>query len=424
MSDLVHITPEVIPPTRQSHEIMTSCPVNYATQVIEHRQMPGGMDAARGTDIHDVSAKYQNHCALKEVKMDLEAFDRLAKGAGAEASRILSGIRDNWQIDYAHLLVTECKMALDGQFRPTHVQEALRSVCSDSGEPAEYEGTPDAIYVYRDEKRVYIPDLKSHARAFDPDDTLQAKMYSIFCFQHFDWAETITFELIFCRYKNLRRSVTFTRKDIPMLVEAVKSQRSRQIAIHVDYAAGNALQAISGKQCRYCTRSTDLTCPIASMNDYIKVKPEDGLRYILWYGDFAAKMKRLLAEYVDATGRDIILRDYNGKIVKYGPVPSESSLYPIFVRKDKSILRDPHGDPIMPIIGEILEWIKEEPLDADWVPKLLISSTELNKPLGANKRAILDQRIQDLAIKVSKPQLKITYPKELDEGDYEEKTEE
>jgi hypothetical protein len=135
-------------------------------------------------------------------------------------------------------------------------------------------------------------------------------------------------------------------------------------------------------------------------------------------------MKQLLADYVDATGRDIILRDYNGKIVKYGPVPSESSLYPIFVRKDKSILRDPHGDPIMPIIGEILEWIKEEPLDADWVPKLLISSTELNKPLGTNKRANLDQRIQDLAVKVSKPQLKVTYPKELEEGEYEETREE
>ena len=51
-SDLVHITPEVIPPTRQSHEIMTSCPVNYATQVIEHRQMPGGMEAARDVAEH------------------------------------------------------------------------------------------------------------------------------------------------------------------------------------------------------------------------------------------------------------------------------------------------------------------------------------------------------------------------------------
>src|SRR5579859_1021313 len=141
---LAQIKTEEIPPLHQSSQVMTGCHLNYRTQVIDGNKKPGGVESLRGREIHAVAAAYQSHCARRQVAMDLDAFDQLAKGAGREASKILSGIRDHYQVDYAHLFTTESVMDLDEDLQPTNVLDIFQDVL-DSGKKAAYRGTPDSI---------------------------------------------------------------------------------------------------------------------------------------------------------------------------------------------------------------------------------------------------------------------------------------
>ena len=125
MAKLVKIQPSTIPPWRQSSETLTSCPRFYVESIIKGRKQPGGMDSARGNQVHKTGAAIAAWCAHKGVEMDLDAFDRLSKGAGPAAAKILLGMRDSYRVDFAALLATEVPMSLDEFFQPTDVVGAI-----------------------------------------------------------------------------------------------------------------------------------------------------------------------------------------------------------------------------------------------------------------------------------------------------------
>ena len=177
---LVQITKSVIPPWHQSTELTTSCPTCYVASVIQGKKQPGGMESARGNQVHRTGASYASWCAKKGVAMDLEAFDRFAEGAGPAAAKILVGMRESYQVDHSHLLATELQMSLDENFQPTDVVDTLGGVSVDTGLPAAYSGILDALYMFREEKRAQVDDLKTHPRPFQPDDTIQARTYVLF----------------------------------------------------------------------------------------------------------------------------------------------------------------------------------------------------------------------------------------------------
>ena len=233
----------------QSTEQVMSCPVFYVEAFPKGRKQPGGLESARGVQVHHVGSEYASWCAKKSVAQDLEAFDRFALGAGPSASKILIGMRDSYLVDYKHLLATELTMRLDEDLNPTDTVDALEGIAGDSGLPAAYEGILDALYVYREEAKINIDDLKTHPQPFDPKDTLQGPMYAVFCFRHFPWVREIKFKLIFVRYNNLFREVTYTREDLPFLVEMVRAARARQKMLHTMYAAGEELEAVPGNHC-------------------------------------------------------------------------------------------------------------------------------------------------------------------------------
>lgn len=446
-TELVQITKSPIPPWHQSTEFTTSCAVFYVESDIKGNKMPGGMESARGNEVHRTAAAITAYCALKKVPMDLIAFDNLSKGAGPVAAKILSGMRESFSCDWKHLISTELPMSLDENFQPTDVVEALDGICTDSGKPAHYSGVLDALYGFREELRAGITDYKSHPRPFDPAETLQAKTYTVFVLAHFPWVQTVTFTLTFVRYKNLTRSVTYTRQDLPMLIDAIKSARERQKLIHADYDAGKEMQAVAGNHCIYCSLLANATCPIAKYNPAMQLTPEQRLNFNLFYGQFSRANNKAMKEYVQETGKNITLKDFNGKAYVYGPVPSESSVYPLFKKTADGIAARclqcgctleniPHEgkcpncgggfvQPIMPIADLIEEYAKLSPGDTAWMGKLAISSTTFGTYLDKKDRVLLDQGIKDTVEKIPKVKLAVsrpleTLPDEIVDDDEEE----
>jgi hypothetical protein len=345
--------------------------------------------------------------------MDLDAFDRLSQGAGPTAAKILVGMRESYQVDWNHLLATELPMSLDENFQPTDVVDTLGGVSVSTGLPTSYSGTLDALYMFREEARAQVDDLKTHPRPFQPDETLQAKMYSLLVFQHFPWVMEVKFRLIFVRFKNLVREAVYTREEVPMLIEAVKAARSRQLMIHADFEAGKEIEAIPGAHCVYCPLLSNRGCPISEFNPQMQYEPVDRLKFLLWYSAFSKVNSKTLRDYVNGTGKRVVLKDYNGKAYVFGPVESESSVYPLFQATPDGIAADVQGNPSMPIVSLLMDYAHSTPDDTAWMGKLVISSTKLNSYLGTKKRAFLDQACQDTAEKVTKATLKVSKP--LDE---------
>ena len=410
-SELVQISN--IPPLHQSTEQIMSCPTFYVASVIKGKRKPGGMESARGNQVHLTGAKYAAWCAHKGVAMDLDAFDRFASGAGPLAAKILGGMRESYQVDCQNLLATEVKMRLDENLDPTETEDSIEGIAGDSGLPPAYEGILDTLYIYRDELRINIDDLKTHPRPYDPSDpdkALQGKMYSLFCFKHFPWVQTVRFRLIFVRFTNLSKEVTYTREDLPALIDTVKAARARQKMIHSNFEAGKTIEAIPGSHCVYCPMLSNLECPIAEYNDQMQFTPEEWLKFDLWYSAFSRANKTRMKARVQETGRPIILRDYNGKAYVYDSVEKESNAYPLFRKTPSGIATDAQGNPVMPIVSLLMDYAHATPDDTSWMGNVLISSTSLNKYLGTKKRAMLDQAVTDTADHVTKASLKVSKP--------------
>jgi len=436
-TELVQIQKTPIPPLHQSTRILTACPKFYVTSVIEGRKKPGSQAASRGTQVHRVMAQYASHCARKGVSMDLDAFDEFAKGVGPTAGKILAGMRESYSVDFTHLFATEVTMALDENMRPTAVSGPLEGTTVDSGLPPHFEGTLDAMYMFREESSIMIDDAKTHARPFDPKDpefALQSQMYSVFAFQFFPWVQKVKFRLWFVRYKNLTRDVEYTRQELPAIIDAVKTARSLQLSIHDTYDTGGDIEAIGNDGCFYCPLLSGRECPILQDNANAQGKPDEWLSTEIVYSAYAKVNRTRMKSWIQANGRAIILRDFNQKSYSYGPTSSEGSVYPLFQATADSVatrcLRcfeafdyvPANGQcpkcqnslvrPIMPIVDKLEEYAHGNPDDTNWYGKLVISSTELNSKLAAKKRAFLDQSVQDAADKVTRVRTKVSKPQD------------
>jgi hypothetical protein len=423
-TDLVQITKSPIPPWHQSTEQKTACPLLYVTSEIKGRKQPGGMDSARGNQVHKTGAAYAAWCAHKGVSMDLDAFDRLSQGAGPAAAKILVGMRESYQVDWNHLLATELPMSLDENFQPTDVVDTLGGVSVDTGQPAFYSGILDALYMFREEKKARIDDLKSHFFPYEPEKTLQGKTYALFVFQHFPFVEEITFRLIFVRYKNLVKSQSFIRKDVPILMEAVKSSRARQVMIHEMYDSGQEIEVYSGPHCQYCSLLSDKSCPIGEFNENMQLSWQDRAKFALWYPIFSKKNNAAMKARVQETGKPITVTDFNGKPYQFKGWESESKVYPLFQATADGIATDKEGNPIMPIVSLLLDKDLIPLDDREWLNKLVISSTKIDGPLKTKKRVLAHQVITDKADKVPKVKFQAKEVDEIPDEMAEEETEE
>lgn len=369
-----------IPALRQSLVETASCPQSYQMQVIEGHKMPGGMQSARGTEIHHVMSEYIRHCATRKVPADWAKFDELALGAGEEASQILDGLRDSYTVDWEHVLETEFTLGWH----------------SDNGNDAE--GTLDGLY-FLTPAHAKIEDFKSHPRPFDADKHFQAKLYSFLVLANYLEVQEVTFELIFVRYTNCRRSVTYTRDDLPALRQQVINARARQVRLHERHAAGEQLEALPGAHCQYCPLIKAFDCPIAQFNEHATLTLEERARFAIWVEQVNKVNKQVLRDAVDASGKNIWVQDGNGRVYEFGFNDRETKQFPLLAT--------------LPFLFEHRDTYEN---DVEWIGKLLISSTKLKSALGAKKRAITHQAVMDnAAVSVTKTKFGVTLPAETDE---------
>lgn len=384
---------EVIPPLSQSKHEKMACPESYIQGEVNGKHMPDNLFSDRGTEIHKVMAQYVQHCTEKGVPADWSKFDELAKAAGPEAGRILDGMRENYVVDYDHVIMTETTMMLTKDFEPIFKipDEAL----------AAYEGTPDVVLVL-DEKRAKIEDYKSHPRPFDAD-TFQSKLYPFFVFMYMPEIEEVTFELIFVRYRNARRSVTYTRDQVPALMVEIERARERQIHFHEMAANGEELPVLPGNHCVYCPMLAATTCPIRELNIHANLPIGDRMRFHIW-----AEMQRkqnieVLKAHVDANG-PVRVYDGKGQAYEYGPHASEGGYY-----------------PLVSTLLALNKW-KEMGGEDPFLWDLRVASTQIKSKLKSPKRADLDQWFRDtVLVKETKTPCKLTRP---NDGEYHDEEEE
>src|ERR1700677_2588296 len=119
MGNLVQIDLSDVPPLRQSTAEVMGCRTSYVETFIKGRKSPGGLESARGIQVHNALGRYASYCATEQVSQDLAAFQRFTEGVGLAAHKILAGVRDSYEVDYKTLFATELMMSLDENFQPT-----------------------------------------------------------------------------------------------------------------------------------------------------------------------------------------------------------------------------------------------------------------------------------------------------------------
>lgn len=382
----------VIPPLSQSLVEMGSCPESYVFQIIDGNRQPDSIQSYRGTEVHHVLSEYVRHCVARKVAQDFAAFDKLSSAAGPVAGPILDNMRDTLTVDWKHVLMTEVRLRLDEDLKPTTLERISPSEnithnvdeipgVAYSTEPAAHAGTLDVIEINDDATEATIPDYKSHPRPFEPD-TYQSMLYPFMLMKHLPTVNKVTFELIFVRYGGaVRRSVVWTREDMPTMAVEIRRARERQLALE-DAGQGPALP---GKHCQYCPKASRLDlCSIADFNPEVNTSFEERYRMMIWWDQVRKINAAVLKDHIDATGRPVRITDANGKIYEYGIHPVESKIF-----------------PLEPISFKILsDHIKTSPKD-DWhTMKLLIGSTKLKSLLKAKFREGLAQAFDDSVVEM------------------------
>jgi hypothetical protein len=403
----------VIPPLSQSLVELGSCPESYLYWREGNRQADS-IQSERGSEVHHVMSEYVRWCVAHKVAVDFPAFDRLSAAAGPVAGPILDNMRDTFVVKWQNVLATEVRLRLDSDLNPTKHEEVLVGTKAHpflgepavleamdggdfpgleyTGQPAAHAGTLDVIEINDDATEAVIPDYKSHPRPFEPD-TYQGMLYPFMLMKHIPTVRKVTFELVFVRYGgDVRRSVIWTRDDMPEMAIHIRRARERQLALE---AAGEG-PALPGSHCQYCPKITRPTlCSIAEFNPQINDTMEERMRFLIWSAEQAKVSRAAMKDHVDATGKPITITDANGKTYAFGIEPVESKVFPLD-RTSIKLLED---------------HFKVSPKD-DWESmKLRISSTSLKPKLKAKMRAGLSEAFDNSVIEMEvKPKFAIRKP--------------
>jgi hypothetical protein len=410
MTQLVKIRPA--PPLSQSLVKTLGCPRSYKAIVIDGLKPPPSGPSDRGTEVHEVAAAYTDYCVARKVPGDWTAFDRIAASVGAEAFAILEGVRDNYVVDFEHVVGTEIWFCLDDNFNVVIAPKGSREWSREEKEEwaahngVAYAGTIDIGLLMDTEGG--IDDWKSNIRPFDAPDQ-QSDQYALAWFLMNPELETVTFRFRFVRYRNCERTADYTRADLPRLMSALEHWRAKQLAIHEH---PERAEAIPSKQCLYCPLLNQ-GCPIdPAVNPYAGRDPLQWTKRLVYLTRAMKQAKEILKEALEATGEPIEYVDGTGERYFFGKKATESEVFPLFEMDAmrKVVIRDDQGRPRMPIAEALENWFDVAPDDAPLFKGINISSTGLKAPLKAGKRAIIHQAVMDNTRKVTKVKLGLHQP--------------
>jgi len=370
-----HVRP--IPPLSQSRQGDMACQALYVRKHVQSARVGESEPAARGIEIHQVLATYIDHLVITRRTTDLEVFDALMRGAGAEAREVLEKFRDNHAFDPEKILATELHIALDENFVPIEHP-------GDDGQIADYEGTLDLVMLHS-LTEAEIDDWKSYYQVIEAD-TFQSKFYPLLLMCLNPSLERVKFVLEFVRY-GVSRCVECTRKDLPWLKELAQRERARQRKLHELVSSGDRdLKVSPGRHCTWCPLLLN-GCPVAETNPYGHMTAGERLGFALWLQEAEKQNTTVLKELMVEHG-PIHYRDENESEYVAGFVPIEKRFYPY---QDCVCILD--------------EWFKTHPDERALREKLTISG--LSSAIKAEKRTELAQKLAEIADVRVETELKI-----------------
>jgi hypothetical protein len=394
---------QVIPPLSQSKHEASACEVSYVAIHIDGRSAGDSEASDRGSEVHDVMAKYISHCAQIHVASDWVRFNQLAKEAKAEAGGILDGLRDTYSVQWNLVYGTEITMMLDEHLVPTldisdehwpkHIPSRnFLTAPGWTGGYCAHIGTADVILISEDGERGKIVDFKTHPSPFDAD-TYQGLLYSFMLLKHMPELNQVTFELVFARYQNCTRSIAYKRKDMPEMQQTIMRAREKQKAIH---AHPEKAEAIPCKQCAYCPLGIlTLECPIKEQNPMVNLSLESRLIFKEWTRRMNDDNTRILKTHAEVTG-PIRYTDGNGRVYEFGKLDVPSTRFPL----DQAAIQ---------LLVDHATATGENLLDG----RLNISSTKIKGLLKTKKRAMLMEQFEESVIETStKPKWSVRTPDE------------
>jgi hypothetical protein len=356
---------KAIPPLSQSRYGDMACETLYVQKHVHGARVEESEPAARGIEIHQVLASYIDHLVRSRRATDLEVFDALVGGAGAEARDVLEKFRDNHSFDPEKILATELHIALDENFLPIEHPD-------DDEQIGEYEGTLDLVMIHS-LTEAEIDDWKSYYQVIDVD-TFQSKLYPLLLMCLNPSLESVKFVLEFVRY-GASRSVEYTRKDLPWLKALAQRERTRQSKLH-GLNRSRKLKTSPGRHCTWCPLLLN-GCPVAETNPYARMTAERRLRFALWLQEAEKQNTKVLKDLMVKRG-PIHYRDGNQTEHLAEFVPVEKKFYPY--RDAVSILD---------------EWFSAHSDEQGLRDKLTVSG--LSSALKAEKRAELAQKLAGVA---------------------------
>ncbi len=376
-----------IPPLSQSRYSDMGCETLYVRKHVRCARIAESEPAARGIEIHQILSSYINHLVRARRATDLEVFDALMRGAGAEAREVLERFRDNHAFDPEKILATELHIALDESFLP------VEQVCDD-GPIADYEGTLDLVMLHS-LTEAEIDDWKSYYQVIDAD-TFQSKFYPLLLMCLNPSLERVKFVLEFVRY-GVSRCVEYTRGDLPWLKELAQRERGRQRRLHeVVPVTAEKCKASPGRHCTWCPLLVS-GCPVAGTNPYGQMTAEERLRFALWLQEAEKHNTRVLKDWMVDRG-PVRYQDENQTEYVAAFVPAEKKFYPY---GDAKVILD--------------EWFETHPEDNKIRENLTVSG--LSSPLKAAKRAELANQLATLADVRVETELKIGRARKKEETD-------
>jgi hypothetical protein len=117
-----------------------------------------------------------------------------------------------------------------------------------------------------------------------------------------------------------------------------------------------------------------------------------------------------MKEYVQESGKEIRLTDFNGKSYTYGPQETVSEIYPLFKATATGVAVNAQNELIMPVVELLNDYAYATPDDTAWLGKIQISSTSIKSYLKTKRRTLIDQAVDDVVEKLTKVKLAVSKP--------------
>lgn len=351
-----------IPPLSQSRHERLACPASYVYSEVYDYKSPDSEYSILGSEAHALLFNWSAHNLREKSSVtDQIHLETMLHCASHECAEMVRHFLDNFTLQWKNIVSLERHMT--------------------GGD--DLEGTPDVV-LHEGNGHYRIIDYKTQHQIIDAN-TFQSKLYSVLVFLNYPDAKTVDFTLAFVRYGCVR-SVSYTRQDMPALMELVEASRTRQLAMHANPQQYEK-EAVPGKQCIHCPLLRIRECPIDGRNP-MEMDPSERLQW-QQYLKQAARANDLVLKELAMHGD--IKATNNGKAIKGGFVLKETKQYPM-------------GDALVLLNN----WKQTTDGADDLIADLHISRSALASKLKAKKRAILDQAMDDIAVTEQRTEFEIS----------------